>query len=165
MARQTRPFNVKTFLSTVGVGREMMSLRKGQSVYAQGGAPEALFVIQQGRVKISVKSQTGKGSTLNILDRGDFAGTDCLAGVASRVASATAMTDCRLLRIDKKNMMLALARQAKLSNMFWAYLLDSNIRYQQDLVEHTTVITARRDSRAFCCAWPTSTARKPQFPV
>ena len=135
MAKQRRAFNPKTFLTTVGAGRKMMSLRKGQTIYAQGDSADALFVIQKGKVKLSVKPQIGKEAILDILSDGDLVGKDSVAGLSSRTASATAITDCSLLRIKKKVMILALTRQIKLANMFWAYVLARNIRYQQDLVD------------------------------
>jgi|SRR5579863_107487 len=128
-------FSPKTFLSTVGSGREMMSFRKGQTIYAQGDATDALFVIQTGTVKVTVRSPAGKEATLDILSDDDFVGKDAMAGQSSRTASASAMTDCRLLRIEKNAMMLALTRQVKLANVFWAYVLASNLRYQQDIVD------------------------------
>ena len=135
MAKKTRAFNAKTFLSTIGPGREMVSFRKGQTIYAQGDPLDALFVIQSGKVKLSVKSQTGKEAILDILESEDFVGKDSIAGQSSRTASARAMTDCRLLRIEKGVMMLALTRQVKLANLFWAYVLARNLRYQQDLMD------------------------------
>jgi CRP/FNR family transcriptional regulator, cyclic AMP receptor protein len=132
----TKPaFNPKTFLSTSGNGREIVSFLKGQTIYAQGDATDALFVIQEGKVKVSVKSQAGKEAILDMLSDEDFVGNDAVAGQSSRMASASAMTDCSLLRIEKKTMLLALARQVKLANVFWAYVLTRNIRYQQDLVD------------------------------
>lgn len=112
-----------------------MSLPKGQAIYARGDAADALFVIQKGRVKLSVKSQAGREAILDILSDGDFVGKDSVAGQSSRTASASAMTNCCLLRIEKKSMMLALTRQVKLANIFWEYVLARNIRYQQDLVD------------------------------
>jgi len=135
MAKQRRAFSPKTFLTTVGPGRKMMSFSKGQTIYAQGDPANSLFVIQKGRVKLSVKSQAGKEAVLDILSNEDFVGKDSVAGLSSRTASATAITDCSLLRIEKKVMMLALTRQMKLASMFWAYVLARNIRYQQDLVD------------------------------
>jgi CRP/FNR family cyclic AMP-dependent transcriptional regulator len=133
----TRPaFSSKAFLSTSGTGREMMSFRKGRTIFAQGGATDALFVIQTGTVKVTVKSPAGKEATLDILSNDDFVGKDAVAGHSSRTASASAMTDCRLLRIEKNVMLLALTRQVKLANVFWKYVLARNIRYQQDLVDH-----------------------------
>ncbi len=135
MAKRRRAFNPKTFLTTVGVGREMAAFSKGQTIYAQGDVADALFVIQNGRVKLSVKSESGRETVLDILRDEDFVGKDSMAGQSSRMASATAITDCSLLRIKKEVMMLALKRQVKLANMFSAYVLARNIRYQQDLVD------------------------------
>lgn len=147
MAHQRRAFNPKTFLSTVGPGREMLSFRKGQTIYAQGDATDALFVIQEGKIKVSVKSHVGKEAILDILSDGDFVGKDCIAGQSSRTASARAMTNCSLLRIEKKAMLLALARQLKLANLFWAYVLARNIRYQQDLVDQLCNPSEKRLAR------------------
>jgi CRP-like cAMP-binding protein len=135
MARSRRTFNPKTFLSTIGVGRKMMSFTKGQTIYSLNDVADALFAIQKGKVKLSVKPQTGKEAILDILSDGDLVGKDSVAGLSSRTASASAMTDCTLLRIEKEVMLLALTRHVKLANMFWAYVLARNIRYQQDLVD------------------------------
>jgi CRP/FNR family cyclic AMP-dependent transcriptional regulator len=88
----------------------------------RGNAADALFVIQKGRVKLGVRSQAGREAILDILSAGDFVGKDSVAGQSSRTASASAMTDCSLLRIEKKAMMFALTGQVKLANMFWAYV-------------------------------------------
>jgi CRP-like cAMP-binding protein len=135
MTNQKGTFNATTFLTTVGAGRTLVSVRKGQTIFTQGEAADSLFVIQMGRVKISVKSQAGKETVLDILSDADFVGKDSMAGQPSRTTSASAITDCSLLRITKNAMLLALARQVKLANLFWAYVLARNIRYQQDLVD------------------------------
>src|ERR1051326_1448319 len=135
MVKQSRAFNPDTFLTTVGAGRKLVSFRKGQTIFAQGDAAESLFVIQKGSVKVSVKSRAGKEAILDILSDADFVGKDSIAGQPFRSASASALTDCSLLRITKKVMLLALAREVKLANVFWTYLLATNIRYQQDLVD------------------------------
>ena len=140
-------FNPKVFLSTAGTGREMMSFRSGQTIYVQGDATDALFVIQKGQVKLSVKSQAGKEAILDILGDDDFVGQDAVAGQSSRSASATAMADCILLRIQKKAMMVALTRHVKLANAFWAYVLARNIRYQQDLVDQRCNPSEKRLAR------------------
>jgi CRP/FNR family transcriptional regulator, cyclic AMP receptor protein len=147
MAKQRRAFNPRTFLTTVGAGRKMMSVRKGQTIYVQGDTADALFVIQVGKVKLSVKSKTGKEATLDILSEEDFVGKDSIAGQSARTASATAMTDCSLLRIEKKAMTLALTRQVKLANLFLAYSLARNIRYQQDLVDQRCNPSEKRLAR------------------
>ena len=135
MATRRRPFSANTFLTTVGIGRNLVSFKKGQAIYAQGDMADALFVIQKGQVQLSVKSQTGRNTTLDILSDKDFIGEDSIAGQSSRMTSATAITDCSLLRIAKEVTMLALTRQMKLAKKFLAYVLARNIRYQQDLVD------------------------------
>jgi len=147
MAKQRLPFNSKTFLTTIGVGREMMSFTKGQTIYSRNDAADAIFVIQEGKVKLSVTPQAGKEAILDILGDGDFVGKDSIAGQSSRTASASAMTDCTVLRIKKNVMLLALTRHVKLANMFWAYVLARNIRYQQDLVDQHCNSSEKRLAR------------------
>lgn len=144
MAQQRCAFNPTTFLTTVGAGRKLISFKKGQTIFTQGDAADSLFVIQKGSVKVSVKSQAGKEAILDILTDADFVGKDSVAGQPLRTASASAITDCSLLRITKKVMLLALARQVKLANAFWAYVLASNIRYQQDLMDQHCTTSEKR---------------------
>ena len=106
-----------------------------------------LFVIQQGKIRLSVKSQAGKEAILDILSDGDFVGKDSVAGQSFRTASASAMTDCILLRIEEKAMLLALTRHVKLANIFRAYVLARNIRYQQDLVDQHCNSSEKRLAR------------------
>jgi CRP-like cAMP-binding protein len=108
---------------------------KKQTIFTQGDAADVVFYIQAGKVKLTVVSKTGKEATLGILSEGAFFGEGGLAGQPFRMGSATAMTDCELMRIDKKAMMLALHQQYALSDMFTAYLLRRNIRYEEDLVD------------------------------
>jgi CRP-like cAMP-binding protein len=147
MPKYRPAFNPQTFLSTAGAGRETMSVPGGQSIYAQGDEADALFAIHSGKVKLSVKSKAGKEATLDILSDGDFVGNDAIAGQPSRTASATAITDCSLLRIERNAMMLALAQQVKLANMFLAYVLARYIRYQQDIVDQHCNLSEKRLAR------------------
>ncbi len=135
MVKRRHAFNPKTFLTTIGAGRRLISFTKGQTIYVQGDTADSLFVVQSGSVKVSMKSHAGKEATLDILREADFIGKDSIAGGSTRMASASAITDCILLRITKTAMMIALSRQVKLANLFWAYVLARNIRYQQDLVD------------------------------
>jgi CRP-like cAMP-binding protein len=145
MAKQRRVFNPKTFLTTVGIGRKMMSFTKEQTIYSQNDAADALFVIQEGTVKLSVKPPVGKEAILDILNAGDFVGKDSVAGQSSRTTSASAMTN--LLRITKEAMLLALTRHVKMANVFWAYVLARNIRYRQDLVDQHCSSSEKRLAR------------------
>ena len=148
MSAKTRhSFDPELFLSTIGDGRQIVSFRKKQIIFAQGDATDAVFVIQKGKVRLSAKSKAGKEATLGILSNKDFVGEDCLAEQPFRIASASAMTDCDLLRIEKKAMMLSLHRERTLSDLFVAYLLVQNIRYQEDLLDQHCNSSEKRLAR------------------
>ena len=146
-ARKTRDFDPKEFLATIGAGRKVVVFPKKQTIFTQGDAADAVFYIQEGEARLSVVSKTGKEATLGILREGDFFGEGSLAGQPLRMGSATAMTDCELLRIDKKAMMLALHREHKFSDLFVAYLLARNVRYEEDLVDQLFNSSEKRLAR------------------
>jgi CRP/FNR family cyclic AMP-dependent transcriptional regulator len=148
VAERRRAFNPKTFLTTIGKGRKLMRFRKGQTIYSQDDAADALLVIQNGTVKLSVESEGEREAILDILSDGDFVGEDSMTGgQPSRTTSARAMTKCSLLRIEKNAMRLALTRQLKLASMFWAYVLARNMRYRQDLVDQHCKLSEKRLKR------------------
>jgi CRP-like cAMP-binding protein len=120
---------------------------KKQTVFAQGDATDAVFYIQKGRIKLTVLSSSGKEATIGILGDGDFFGEGCLAGQPLRMGSASAITTCDILRIEKKAMMQALHREHKLSDRFVAYLLARNIRYEEDLVDQLFNSSEKRLAR------------------
>jgi CRP/FNR family transcriptional regulator, cyclic AMP receptor protein len=140
-------FDPGTFLSTIGEGRRVLRLGKKQTVFAQGDTTDAVFYIQKGKVRLAVISGDGKEATIGILGEGDFFGEGCLAGQHLRMGSASAMTNCDILRIDKKVMMEALHREHKMSDMFVAYLLARNIRYEEDLVDQLFNSSEKRLAR------------------
>ena len=140
-------FNPHTFLSTIGKGREMLSFQKRDPIFAQGDPTDGLFFIQTGKVRLTVVSEAGKEATLGILGEGDFFGEGGLAGQLLRMSSATAMTDCVLLNIERKAMMLAMSLEPKLSATFVKYLLKRNIRYQDDLVDQLFNSSEKRLAR------------------
>ena len=98
-------------------------------------------------MRLTVASNDGKEATLGILSAGDFFGEGSLAGQAVRMGSATATTDCEILRVDKKAMMLALGREHTLSDLFVAYLLARNVRYEEDLVDQLFNSSEKRLAR------------------
>jgi CRP/FNR family cyclic AMP-dependent transcriptional regulator len=146
-ARKKLEFNPRTFLSTIGKGREMLSVRKRHTIFAQGDPTDGLFFIQEGKVQLSVVSEAGKEATLAILSEPDFFGEGGLAGQIVRMSSATAVTDCILLHVEKKAMVGAMSLQPKLSATFVKYLLKRNIRYQDDLVDQLFNSSERRLAR------------------
>jgi CRP/FNR family cyclic AMP-dependent transcriptional regulator len=145
--KKSREFNPDTFLATIGEGRTNLTIAKKQGVFAQGDLADAVFYIQSGKVKLTVVSKTGREATIGILSEGDFFGEGALAGQAQRMGSAAAMTDCGILRIDKKAMMSALHREHAFSDLFVAYLLARNIRYEEDLVDQLFNSSEKRLAR------------------
>src|SRR5271165_1789921 len=128
-AKKQRQFDPKAFLTFVNGGRKIVAFRKKRTIFAQGDSSDAVFYIQEGKVKLSVLAKKGKEATIVILKEGDFFGEGCLTGQLLRMCSATAMTDCCVMRIEKKAMMEVLHEEHALSDMFVAYLLVRNIRY------------------------------------
>ena len=125
----------------------MLSFQKKNTIFAQGEPTDGLFFIQDGKVQLSVVSEAGKEATLGILSEGDFFGEGGLAGQLTRMSSATAVTDCVLLHVERQAMMLAMSREPKLSAMFVKYLLKRNIRYQDDLVDQLFNSSEKRLAR------------------
>lgn len=146
-SKKKRDFNPKKFLTTIGEGRKVVTFPKKGTIYAQGADCDAVFYILKGKVGLTVVSKNGKEATIGILNPGDFFGEGGLAGQPLRMGSATAMTDCELMRIDKKVMMLALHRRHALSDMFVAYLLKRNTRYEADLVDQLFNSSEKRLAR------------------
>jgi CRP/FNR family cyclic AMP-dependent transcriptional regulator len=140
-------FDPHTFLATIGEGRRLVTVPKKQPIFAQGDGADAVFYIQKGKVRLTVVSQAGKEATIGIVSEGNFFGEGALAGQAVRMGSATAMTDCELLRVDKKAMMDALHREHAFSDMFVAYLLGRNVRYEEDLVDQLFNSSEKRLAR------------------
>ena len=140
-------FSRRTFLTTIGSGRRLLSFQKSHVIFAQGEASDGLFFIQAGKVQFSVVSEGGKEATLGIVGEYDFFGEGGLAGQSVRMSSATAMTNCDLRHIKKKAMMLAMSREPKLSATFVKYLQKRNIRYQDDLVDQLFNSSEKRLAR------------------
>ena len=145
--KKRRKFNLQIFLSTIDDGRTIATFTKKQRVFAQGDPSDAVFYIQKGKVKLTVLSASGKEATLGILNEGDFFGEGCLTGQPLRMCSASAMTDCAIMRIHKKSMMDVIHRERTFSDMFVAYLLIRNIRREEDLVDQLFNSSEKRLAR------------------
>jgi CRP/FNR family cyclic AMP-dependent transcriptional regulator len=146
-SKTKRQFNPRTFLATIGNGRKSLTVAKRQRIFTQGDEADAVFYIQKGKVRLTVVSKTGKEATIGILTEGNFFGEGSLAGQGLRMGSASAIADCELLRIEKKAMMDALHREHAFSDMFVAYLLARNIRYEEDLVDQLFNSSEKRLAR------------------
>jgi CRP-like cAMP-binding protein len=141
-------FDTKTFLSTIdGGGRKITAFGKKQSIFVQGDPSDAVFYVQKGKVRLTVVSNAGKEATIGILNEGSFFGEGCLTGQTMRLCSATAMTDCTVMKIDKKSMVEVLHREPTFSELFVAYLLARNVRYEEDLVDQLFNSSEKRLAR------------------
>ena len=139
--------DAEAFLTRTGVGKTVVNLKKKEAAFSQGAPADAVFYIQKGKIQLTVVSKIGKEATVGILSEGGFFGEGSLAGQVLRMGSATAMTDCEILRIDKKAMMLALHREHTFSDLFVEYLLARNIRYEEDLVDQLFNSSEKRLAR------------------
>jgi CRP/FNR family cyclic AMP-dependent transcriptional regulator len=146
-AKKRRKFDLNTFLSTIDGGRTIATVPKKQTIFAQGDLADSVFYLQKGKVKLTVVATSGKEATIGILNEADFFGEGCLTGQPFRMCSATAMTDCTVMRIDKKSMMEVIHRERAFSDMFVGYLLTRNTRYEEDLVDQLFNSSEKRLAR------------------
>ncbi len=149
MKRARKPvFDPKAFLAKADGGRTISKYRKDQTVFAQGEAADAVFYIQQGKIKITVLSEQGKEAVVAILGKGDFFGEGCLAGQLLRMASTTTMMECEIMRLEKAAIIRVLHEEPAFSEMFMSHLLTRNIRVEADLVDQLFNSSEKRLARA-----------------
>jgi CRP/FNR family cyclic AMP-dependent transcriptional regulator len=130
-----------------GNGRTVLTSHNKQIFFSQGDAAEAVFYIQAGQVKLTVVSQQGKEAVVAMLERGAFFGESCLVGQTVRTATATAVEDSRLVRIDKDVMIRLLHEEPTFSELFLTHLLSRNLRIQEDLVDQLFNSSEKRLAR------------------
>jgi len=140
-------FNVDTFLTKVGKGRPAAAFRKNQVIFSQGDQADAVFYVQKGKVKLAVVSNNGKEAVIAILSIGDFLGEECLAGRPLRLSSASTMSECSIMRLEKAGMMRMLHEEPAFSGMFLAYLLSRTIRIEEDLIDQLFNSSEKRLAR------------------
>jgi CRP/FNR family cyclic AMP-dependent transcriptional regulator len=142
-----QPFDVKVFLSTVDDGRSVSSYRKNQKVFSQGGPADAVFYIQEGKVKVCVVSEQGKEAVVALHGHGDFFGESCLNGHPLRMATIVTMTECVIMRLEKAVIVRVLHDEPNFSEMFMAHLLARNSRVEEDLVDQLFNSSEKRLAR------------------
>jgi CRP/FNR family transcriptional regulator, cyclic AMP receptor protein len=145
--KSPREFDPNTFLATIGEGRTLLTVRKKQRIYMQGDRADAVYYVLRGQVRLTVLSKSGKEATIGIVSEKNFFGEGSLAGQGLRMGSAVAMTNCNILRVKRRAMVEALHREHTLSDMFVAYLLARNIRYEEDLVDQLFNSSEKRLAR------------------
>ena len=147
--KQRKPFDPNAFLAQVGPGRTVHQYRPKQAIFSQGDPADAVFYVQAGRVRLTVLSKQGKEATLALLGTGDFLGEGCIASDHPiRLSTATAITECAILKIEKSRMVRVLHEQHSLSDMFVAYIVERHNRTQADLVDQLFNSSEKRLARA-----------------
>ena len=140
-------FDPAAFLAKAGEGKTMAIYRKGQAVFAQTDAADAIFYLQKGKLKLTVVSNNGKEAVVALLGAGDFFGEGCLAGQQVRMATAAAMTDCAIVRLEKAEAIRVLHEEVSFSELFLKHLLSRNIRIEEDLVDQLFNSSEKRLAR------------------
>jgi CRP/FNR family transcriptional regulator, cyclic AMP receptor protein len=137
----------EVFLAKVPYGRTVAEVKKKRTVFKQGDPADSVFFLRKGKVKLAVTSKQGKEAIVAILDTGEFFGEGCLAGQPLRMATASTMMDCTLIRIAKSAMVRVLHEQHNISELFIRHLLSRNIRYEEDLVDQLFNSSEKRLAR------------------
>jgi CRP/FNR family cyclic AMP-dependent transcriptional regulator len=140
-------FDPKLFLAKVGEGRKIADYSKNQVIFSQADPANTVFYIQTGKVKLTVVSDAGKEAVIAILGAGDFLGEGSLAGRPLRMATATAISDCSIVQLEKAAMIRVLHEEPAFSEMFLAYVLSRNMRIEEDLVDQLFNSSEKRLAR------------------
>jgi len=148
LAKPAPLFDPKDFLARVGGGRTIAKYSRNQTVFAQGDAADSVFYIQKGKVKVTVLSDQGKEAVVAVLGRDEFCGEGCLAGQTLRMATASAMTESEIMRLEKQAIIRTLHEEPAFSEMFLAHLLARTIRVEEDLVDQLFNSSEKRLARA-----------------
>ncbi|MGC1463869.1 MAG: Crp/Fnr family transcriptional regulator [Terracidiphilus sp.] len=141
-------FDALAFLANAGLGRKIVQLKPKERFFTQGEPSDSVFYLQRGRAKITVLSNTGKEATITLLVSGDFVGEEALAaGAGPRLASATAITACTAMKIQRDEMIRVIHEEHKFSDMFLKFLLARSMRIQADLVDQLFNSSEKRLAR------------------
>jgi len=142
------PFDLTDFLTHPGLGRRIAVFKPREHIFGQGSAADCVFYLQSGRAKLTVVSKSGKEATITLLSTGDFVGEESMAGAAGfRMASATAVTACTALKIERDEMIRLMQNEPTFSDMFMKFLLARSMRTQADLVDQLFNSSEKRLAR------------------
>lgn len=147
MRKKKLPFDPQVFLARANGGKTIARYGKNDRVFVQGDPADAIYYIQDGKVKLTVVSQQGKEAVVAILGANDFFGEGCLAGQLVRMATATALSDCSILRLPKREMIRVLREEPRFSEVFVTHLLSRNIKIEEDLVDQLFNSSEKRLAR------------------
>jgi len=147
ISKRKHAFDVRAFLDSVGVARQIVKFQRSEKIYSQGDPAKGVKYIQAGSVKLSVVNERGKEAVVAMIGAGDFFGEGCLAGQPVCMATATAIVPTSILFIEKNEMMRVLRTEHALSDLFISHMLARNIRIEEDLVDHLFNSSEKRLAR------------------
>jgi CRP/FNR family transcriptional regulator, cyclic AMP receptor protein len=147
MAAGTSSFNVRAFLTTLGKGSTVGQYVRNQMVFQQGEACDAVYFVQEGALKLTITSERGRRATVAVLGAGDFIGETCLHGPEKHRATARALTDSTVVKVNRHSMMRAIRDNGEFSDFFIRYLLTRHSRMQEDLVDQLFNSSEKRLAR------------------
>ena len=137
----------EALLNGIFRGKTVVECGTDRDIFRQGQPADSLFYLRRGKVKLTVISTLGKEAIVVVLGAGEFFGEGCLAGQQLRIATATTMADCNLVRIAKPLMARMLHEQHDISELFVTHLLSRNIRFEGDLVDQLFNSSEKRLAR------------------
>jgi CRP/FNR family transcriptional regulator, cyclic AMP receptor protein len=141
-------FDPASFLASTGLGRRIVQLKPKQTFFSQGNPSDSVFYLQKGRAKLTVVSKNGKEATITLLGSGDFVGEESLASVGGlRMATATAISACTALKIERQEMIRVMHEEHSFSDLFLKFLLARSMRIQADLVDQLFNSSEKRLAR------------------
>jgi CRP/FNR family transcriptional regulator, cyclic AMP receptor protein len=123
-------FDPAVFLATAAVGRDISKYAKKDVIFAQGDGADAVFYIKKGKVKVAVISEQGKEAVVALLGADEFVGEGCLIGQPKRLATASAMTECEIMRVEKTEIQRVIHEEPAFSGMFVSHILARNARVE-----------------------------------
>src|ERR1700674_3614956 len=141
------PFDPKRFLAKVGKGKTISKYRNDQVVFPQGEVADAVFYIQEGKIKLTVVSEQGKEAVVAMLGPGQFFGEGYLNGHPLRIATTRAIDECVVTRIEKATMIATIHKEPEFSELFMSYLLTRNSRIEEDLIDQLFNSSEKRLAR------------------
>jgi CRP/FNR family transcriptional regulator, cyclic AMP receptor protein len=141
------PFDLAALITKAGHGTKPAIYCRNKAIFSQGDAADAIFYVEKGKIKLTVVSENGKEAMIAIVGRGDFFGEGCLAGQPLRIATATALSECSILRLIKSNVIRMLRKEPAFSELFLSYILSRNIRIEEDLIDQLFNSSEKRLAR------------------
>jgi CRP/FNR family cyclic AMP-dependent transcriptional regulator len=149
MSQQSRTeFDPTQFLASAGLGRRIVLMKATETFFSQGAAADAIFYLQKGRAKLTIVSEGGKEATVTLFSAGDFMGEECMCAIAGlRLATATAITSCTVLKIERLEMLRVIHEEHAFSDLFVAFLLGRSMRTQADLIDQLFNSSEKRLAR------------------